>query len=118
MSITKGFEVKFRDHNVQMSECQMDVMSVFMRKESDLFSISVGGLMNDGKTLCTLCHAYDLNVGDEITIERKEIKQSSVPVTMPDWYIPGKMPPDEANCQRRLTLYRDIEAKLKEKGLI
>jgi hypothetical protein len=118
MSNTKGFEIKFRDRSIQMSERQMDVMDVVIRKESDLFSIAVGGLMNDRETHCTLYYAYDLREGDEITIERKDIEQSSDSVTFSDSYVPGKEPPDEACRQHRLALYRDLEAKLKEKGLI
>lgn len=118
MSNTKGFEVRFRDCSIQMSECQMNLMSVFIKKESDLFSLSVGGILNDKETHCTLCYVYDLKEGDEITIERKDIDQSSNSITMPDSYIPGQEPPDEANRQHRLSLYRDLEAKLKEKGLI
>jgi hypothetical protein len=118
MSNTKGVEIKFRDRSIQMSERQMDVRDVFIQKMHDLFSITVGGLMKDKKTHCTLYYAYDLREGDEITIERKELEQSSDSITMPDSYVPGKEPPDEAHRQCRLTWYRELEAKLKEKGLI
>jgi hypothetical protein len=101
-----------------MSERQMSVMDVLIQKESTLFSITVGGLMNDKETHCTLCYAYGLEAGDEVTIERKDIEQSSPPVTMPDAYIPGKEPPDEASRQHRLALFRELEAELKAKGLI
>jgi hypothetical protein len=99
-----------------MSESQLNVMSVFIRKEGNLFSFTVGGLMNDKETHCTLCYAYGLEEGDEVTIERKNIEQSSPPVTMP--CIPCKEPPEEASRQRRLTLFRELEAALKAKGLI
>lgn len=118
MSNTKGFEVKFRDRIIQMSERQMNVMSVFIRKESDLFSIRVGGLMNDKETHCTQCFVSDLKEGDEITIERKELEQSSPPVTMQDSYVAGKEPPEIAHNQHRLALFHDLEAYLTEKGLI
>ncbi len=118
MSNTKGFEVKFRDCSVQMSERQMNVMSVHIRKESDLFSITVGGIMNDKETLCTQCFVYDLKEGDEITIEHKELEQGSPPVSMPDSYVVGKEPPEIAHNQYRLTLFHDLEAYLTEKGLI
>lgn len=118
MSNMKGFEVKFRGHEVQMSERQMNVMSVHIRKESDLFSITVGGIMNDKETHCTQCFVYDLKEGDEITIERKELEQSSPPVSMTDSYAVGKEPPEIAHNQNRLALFHDLEAYLKEKGLI
>ena len=118
MSNTKGFEVKFRGHCIQMSERQLSVMDVKIKKESDLFSISVGGLMNDKKTHCTLCYEYGLREGNEITIERKHLKHSSAPVTMPDVYDMGKEPPGIAHGQHRLALFYDLEAYLTEKGLI
>jgi hypothetical protein len=118
MSNAKGFEVKFRDCCIRTSERQMDVMTVFIRKEGDLFSITVGGILKDKKTDSLLCYCYNLKKGDEITIERKAVEQTSVPIPLPDSYVPGKEPPDEANRQRWLTLYRDLEATLKAKGLI
>lgn len=118
MSNTKGFEVKFREHCIQMSERQLSVMDVKIKKERDLFSISVGGLMSDKKTNCTLFYEYGLREGDEITIERKHFKHSSAPVTMPDVYGMGKEPPEIAHDQHRLALFYDLEAYLTEKGLI
>ncbi|MDR2774092.1 MAG: hypothetical protein LBC19_05010 [Tannerella sp.] len=118
MSKTKGFEVKFRDCSVKMSECQLDVMSVTVRKEDDLFSVGVTGLMNDRKTHCTLGYAYGLGEGDEITIERKALEQSSAPVTLPDSHVPDRELPDKAWKRHMLAFFHDMEAYLKGKGLI
>ncbi len=118
MSNTKGFEVKFRGHEVQMSEYQLYVMSVNVQKVDDLFSISIGGVMNDKETLCTLHYEYDLREGDEITIERKYLEHSSDPVKMSDFYEEGKEPFEIAHNQHRLTLFYELEAYLSEKGLV
>lgn len=118
MSNTKGFEVKFRGHEVQISECQMDLMDVKIQKQNDFFSVCVGGLMSDKKTLCTLLYEYDLCEGDEITIERKHLEHSSNPVKMLDSYEEGKEPYGMAHNQHRLTLFYELESYLTEKGLI
>lgn len=116
MSNTKGFEVKFRGHEVQMSECQMDVMDVKIQKQNDLFSVCVGGIIND--KICTLFYEYDLCEGDEITIERKHLEHSSVPVAIPASYDSGIKTHEIAHNQHRLALYYDLEAYLTRKGLI
>lgn len=118
MSCIKGFELKFRGHNVQMSERQMDVMEIKILKQHDLFSIFVGGIMSDGQKLSTLLFENDLCEGDEIIIERKELEQSSPPVAMPVSYAVGKEPAEVAHNQYRLALFYDLEAYLTEKGLL
>lgn len=116
MSNTKGFEVKLRGCSIQMSERQLYVIDVNIRKEGDLFSVSAGGLMNDKKTFCTLCCVHGLSEGDEITIERKNFEHSSPSVAMPD-PLDGE-PMKIAYNKSRLELFHDLEAYLKEKGLI
>ncbi|WP_320167776.1 hypothetical protein [Mangrovibacterium marinum] len=116
MSNTKGFEVKFRGHEVQLSECQMDVMDVKIQKQNDLFSVCVGGIIDD--KICTLFYEYDLCEGDEITIERKHLIHSSDSGKMSDFYEEGKEPSEMAHNQHRLTLFYELESYLTEKGLI
>jgi hypothetical protein len=113
MSHAKGFEVKFRDCCIRMSERQMNLMDVVIRKESDLFILSVGGIMSDKETHCSLCCVYDLGEGDEITIERKDIEQSSPPI-----FCASCEEAFVAFNQHRLALLHDLEAYLTGKGLV
>jgi hypothetical protein len=78
--MNKGFEIQFRDKIARIAVGKLSSMSIFVQKVRGKFDLSVTGIKPDGEQLDCWIFADDLILGDEIIIERKEIKQSSEPI--------------------------------------
>ncbi|MDR0682434.1 MAG: hypothetical protein LBG15_11400 [Dysgonamonadaceae bacterium] len=93
-------------------------MSIFVQKIRGKFDLSViGNLKSEGEPYRCWMFADDLVLGEEVIIERKEIKQSSDPLSFPD---SGKIPvPNEKEeLQWKLRRFHTLEELLSEEGLI
>jgi hypothetical protein len=117
----KGLEVTFGNKTSFGFATGNDVVDIHVEKNNDRIDLSFGELnIEQGKLLYyTLDSAEDLKIGDEIVIKIKEIDKVSKPVyTCTKNEHPAD--PDEKGqiLQNMLDEFRELEAKLKEAGLI
>jgi hypothetical protein len=126
--MNKGFEVTFRNETVKIAVNEHTSMSVLVQTFRGEHTISVGGLMLDTMLFHCWLFAYDLKLGDEIIIERKEVEQSSEPVSanlfisasQGGTYKAAELTAEEEEkiLKCRLKYFHSLENKLKEEGLI
>ena len=108
----KGFEVRFRGETVRIAIDEPMVISVIANKRHGKLDLNVGGLMIDTDTHPVWMQVDDLKEGDEIIIERKEVEQSSTPLSPPPNYDPNRtLTPEEKRefYQYKLQYFRKIE---------
>ena len=116
----KGFEVSFRGKTVSIKADETIVFSVIVQKVRGKMDMNVCGWM-DTDIHPVWMVADDLKQGDEIIIERKEVEQSSPPLTPPSDYVPNQPLTSEQlqeMWQYKLQYFRKLESVLQKEGFI
>jgi hypothetical protein len=117
----KGFEVSFRGNSVEIAVDEPMVFTVIVQKVRGKMDMGVRGWLTDTDTNHVWMLADDLRQGDEIIIERKEVEQSSTPLSPPPDYDPNQpFTPELINEMQlsKLQYFYNLEKVLKKEGLI
>jgi hypothetical protein len=117
----KGFEVRFRGKSVEIAVNESISLSIIAQKVHGKMNISVGGWLIDADTHPVWISADDLKLGDEIIIERKEVRQSAAPLLPPSDFDPNcpLMPKEKQDMQQYMLRYfRELERLLQKEGFI
>ncbi|MDR0573716.1 MAG: hypothetical protein LBG96_06740 [Tannerella sp.] len=111
----KGFEVTFNGKTTAVAKNKHLIMSVIIEKVGAGLRYSFSGTDWDKCLSQTWDYAEELKLGDEFIIRKKEIDKSSEPI-----HVGSIEPPlaKEKALRMQLKRYRELESKLKEKGLI
>jgi hypothetical protein len=117
----KGFEVRFRGETVRIAVDEPISLSIIVQKVRGKLDMSVHGWLMDADTHPVWMLADDLKQGDEIIIERKEVEQSSTPLSPPPDFDPEQLlSPKQIQemWQYKLQYFRKLENVLWKEGLI
>jgi hypothetical protein len=113
----KGFEIKVKNETVRIALNEHTVVSIIIQKHNDELSVQIGGLMTDTMLHYGWYSTDSLKLGDEVIITKKEIEQSSEPVGISP-ALKRSLEEKEQTLQDMINKSRELEAKLKEAGLI
>jgi hypothetical protein len=111
----KGFEVTFNGKTTSVAANEDLCISIIIEKIGDDFRYSFSGLATDKYLSQVWDYANELKLGDEFIIRKKEIDKSSEPIHIQQV---EPFPDKEEALKIQLERYLELEAKLKEKGLI
>jgi hypothetical protein len=111
----KGLEVTYKGKTIDVAGNEHLVMSVIIEKVGADLRYSFSGLATDKSLSQVWDYANELEMGDEFIIRKKEIDKSSEPIHIQSV---EPFPDKEETLQIQLKRFRELEAKLKEKGLI
>ncbi len=96
-------------------------MSIIVQKLRGKLNINANGWLMDADTYPVWMSADDLKQGDEITIERKEVDESSPPLLPPSDFDSNRpLTPEQEQemWQYKLKYFQKLEEILHKEGLI